>query len=98
MLLNFQGGGDVFRAPIVSGVMIAISASLMVSRLPTPSIKYMRPVRRQRLLVWAFIGLLAGFMITWPWVTATVCMAIYLMSIPFGIAVQARRARHHPGE
>ena len=95
MLLSFQGGGDIFRTPIVSGVMIALSASLMVSRLPTPSIKYMRPARHQRLLVWAFVGLLTGFMITWPWVTATVAMAVYLMSIPFGIAMQARRARTH---
>ncbi|MEJ0027640.1 MAG: CDP-diacylglycerol--serine O-phosphatidyltransferase [Rhizomicrobium sp.] len=98
MLLSFQGGGEIFRAPIVSGVMIALSASLMVSRLPTPSIKYMRPARRHRVLVWGFVGLLAGFMFTWPWVTATVAMAIYLMSIPFGIAMQARRARTHPGE
>jgi len=98
LLLSFQGGGDIFRAPIVSGVMIAIAASLMVSRLPTPSIKYMRPVRRHRVLVWGFVGLLAGFMITWPWVTATVGMALYLMSIPLGIALQARRARTHPAE
>ena len=98
MLLSFQGGGEIFRAPIVSGVMIAVSASLMVSRLPTPSIKYMRPARHHRVLVWAFVGLLAGFMITWPWITATVGMAHYLMSIPVGIAMQARRARTHPGE
>ncbi len=98
MLLSFQGGGELFRAPALSLVMIAISASLMVSRLPTPSIKYMRPARHQRLFVWAFVGLLAGFMVTWPWVTATVGMAIYLTSIPLGIAMQARRARLHPGE
>ncbi|MEI9990366.1 MAG: CDP-diacylglycerol--serine O-phosphatidyltransferase [Rhizomicrobium sp.] len=98
MLLSFQGGGDIFRTPIVSGVMIALSASLMVSRLPTPSIKYMRPAPRHRVLLWGFVGLLAGFMFTWPWVTATVGMAIYLASIPLGIAMQARRARTHPGE
>jgi CDP-diacylglycerol--serine O-phosphatidyltransferase len=96
MLLSFQGGGEIFRAPVLSLVTIALSASLMVSRLPTPSIKYMRPARHQRLLVWAFVGLLTGFMITWPWVTATVAMGIYLMSIPFGIAMQVRRARSHP--
>src|SRR5258708_5860611 len=80
MLLTFEFGGDLFRQPIVSGLMIAVSASLMVSRLPTPSIKYMRPARQHRLLVWAFIGLLTGFMITWPWITATVGMVIYLTS------------------
>ncbi len=92
LLLTFEFGGELFRNPYVSGFMIAVSASLMVSRLPTPSIKYMRPARRHRLLVWAFVGLLAGFMITWPWITATAGMVIYLTSIPLGI-VQARRAR-----
>jgi len=43
--------------------------------------------------VWGFIGLLAGFMITWPWTTLTIGMAIYISSIPFGIAMQARRER-----
>jgi CDP-diacylglycerol---serine O-phosphatidyltransferase len=94
MLLSFQGGGELFRNPLFSGAMIAISSSLMVSQLPTPSIKYMRPARQHRLIVWAFIGVLAGFMVTWPWITLTVGMVIYLSSIPFGIAMQARqRAR-----
>jgi hypothetical protein len=36
-------------------------------------------------------------MITWPWITLTIGMVIYLTSIPFGIAMQARqkaRSRH----
>lgn len=93
MLVNFQLGHDLLRDPIISGAMIAIAASLMVSRLPTPSIKYMRPTRQYRMLVWAFIGVLAVFMITLPWLTLTVGMVIYLTSIPFGIAMQARRDR-----
>ncbi len=93
LLLSFQGGGEIFRAPIVSGITIAIAASLMVSRLPTPSIKYMRPSRRHRFVLWGFVGVLTGFMVTWPWVTATVCLMIYLASIPLGIAMQARRSR-----
>ncbi len=91
MLLSFQFGHDLFREPMVSGAMIAVAASAMVSRLPTPSIKYMRPTRQYRILVWGFVGLLVGFMITWPWITTTVGMMIYLASIPLGIAMQARR-------
>ena len=93
MLLSFQLGGEIFRNPLFSGAMIAIASSLMVSQLPTPSIKYMRPARQHRVIVWAFIGLLAGFMVTWPWITLTVGMVIYLSSIPLGIAMQARRAK-----
>ena len=90
MLLSFQFGGDLFRNPMFSGAMIAIASSLMVSQLPTPSIKYMRTARQHRALLWAFVGLLAGFILTWPWLTLTVGLTIYLSSIPFGIAMQAR--------
>lgn len=93
MLLDFQFHNAVLSDPRLSIAIIAVSASLMVSRLPTPSIKYMRPARRHRVVVWGFVGLLTGFMITWPWTTLTVGMALYLASIPLGIAQHARRER-----
>lgn len=95
MLLSFQMPQGWLREPLVTGVTIMLSATLMVSRLPTPSIKYMRPARQHRLLVWGFIGLLIGFMLTSPWLTATIGMVIYLSSIPLGLALQARRTRIH---
>ncbi len=98
MLVSFQIGHAWLRDPLVSGATIMIAASLMVSRLPTPSIKYMRPARQHRLLVWGFVGLLAGFMLTWPWLTMTIGMVIYLTAIPLGIAMQARRARLHAAD
>jgi len=93
MLLSFETSNQVFRNPVVIGVMIAISASLMVSRLPTPSIKYMRPQRPFRFLVWVFAAAIAGAMIAWPWATLIAGMAIYLSLIPVGIALHARRER-----
>ena len=96
MLLSFQLGGDLFRNPVFSGAMIAVASSLMVSQLPTPSIKYMRPARAPVDRV-GVRRALAGFMITWPWITLTIGMVIYLTSIPLGIAMQARqkaRTRH----
>ena len=59
--------------------------------MPTPSIKYMRPARQHRLIVWAFVGVLAGFMITWPWITLTVGMVIYLSPSRSASRMQARR-------
>jgi len=93
MMLSFETGQQVFRDPVVIGMMIAVSASLMVSRLPTPSIKYMRPARPYRFLVWVGAAALAALMITWPWATAIVGMAVYLSLIPVGIALHARRER-----
>ena len=90
MLLSFQFGQALFNEPLISGAMIAISASLMVSRLPTPSIKYMTPVRLYRVLVWCLVGLVAASLVTWPWATMIVGMAIYLSTIPVGIVMHRR--------
>jgi CDP-diacylglycerol--serine O-phosphatidyltransferase len=93
MLLDFQFHSSLLSDPRVSLAVIAASASLMVSRLPTPSIKYMRPARRYRMLVWVFVGAVTVAMVAWPWQMLTVGMTIYLVSIPFGIALQHRRER-----
>jgi CDP-diacylglycerol--serine O-phosphatidyltransferase len=90
MMLSFQFGKALFNEPLVSGAMIAISASLMVSRLPTPSIKYMTPGRQHRVLVWGVVGLVAASLITWPWATMIIGMAIYLSTIPVGIVMHRR--------
>ena len=50
MLVSFQWNGEIVREPWVAGAMIAITSALMVSRLPTPSIKYMRLSREHRFL------------------------------------------------
>jgi len=90
MMLSFQFGKALFNEPLVSGAMIAISASLMVSRLPTPSIKYMTPGRPYRVLVWGVVGLVAASLVTWPWATMIAGMAVYLSTIPVGIVMHRR--------
>jgi CDP-diacylglycerol--serine O-phosphatidyltransferase len=82
MLLSFQIGDAIVRAPgFVSIVMVSASA-LMVSKLPTPSIKYMHLPKSLR--VAAFIGFcaLAMLLINWPWATLTGGFALYAASIP----------------
>lgn len=90
MMLSFQFGKALFNEPLVSGAMIAISASLMVSRLPTPSIKYMTPGRQYRFVVWGVVALIIASLITWPWATMIVGMTIYLVTIPVGIVMHRR--------
>jgi CDP-diacylglycerol--serine O-phosphatidyltransferase len=90
LLISFQWDDPAVREPWVSGVMIAVTSVLMVSRLPTPSIKYMKLQRQHRLLAAiCFVGL-AALLIAWPWATMTVGLLIYVASIPFAIKT------HHP--
>ena len=90
LLISFQWDDAWIRQPWVSGVVIAITSVLMVSRLPTPSIKYMKLQRQHRILaVVCFLGLAAA-LIAWPWATMTIGLLIYVASIPFAIFA------HHP--
>src|ERR1700735_325553 len=56
MLISFQWNGEIVREPWVVGTMIALTSALMVSRLPTPSIKYMRLQREHRFMAGGWGG------------------------------------------
>ena len=90
LLISFQWKDSVVSEPWVSGVFIAITSVLMVSRIPTPSIKYMKLQRQHRYLAGAAFAILAGLLIAWPWATLTVGLLIYVASIPFAVFA------HHP--
>jgi CDP-diacylglycerol--serine O-phosphatidyltransferase len=90
LLISFQWNDPLVRQPWISGVVIAITSVLMVSRLPTPSIKYMKLQRQHRAMAAVFFLALAALLIAWPWGTMTVGLLIYVASIPFAIVA------HHP--
>ena len=90
LLISFQFSDPLVREPWVSGIFIAITSVLMVSRLPTPSIKYMKLQRQHRVLAAIAFAGLAALLIAWPWGTMTVGLLIYVASIPFAIYA------HHP--
>ncbi len=90
MLVSFQWNGALPRAPWVVAGMIAITSALMVSRLPTPSIKYMRLQREHRILAGICSLLLLALLIAWPWATLTAGLLIYVATIPVAMVV------HHP--
>jgi len=90
LLVSFQWNGEIVRQPVVVLIMLGITSVLMVSRLPTPSIKYMRLQREHRLIAGFCGGLLAALLIAWPWATLTGALLIYVVTIPVAVYV------HHP--
>ena len=90
LLISFQWNDPVMNESWVTLIMIAITSVLMVSRLPTPSIKYMKLQRQYRLLAAVCFAGLAAALIAWPWATMTIGLLIYMASIPFAIVA------HHP--
>jgi CDP-diacylglycerol--serine O-phosphatidyltransferase len=75
------------RQPWVSIAILVVTSALMVSRLPTPSIKYMKLQRQHQILAGLFFAALGAALIAWPWATLTIGLLIYVASIPFAILV-----------
>jgi CDP-diacylglycerol--serine O-phosphatidyltransferase len=90
LLISCQWDGAVLRAPELAVAVIAVTSVMMVSRLPTPSIKYMKLQRQHRILAAIVFAGLAALLILWPWATLSVGLIIYVASIPFAVFA------HHP--
>jgi len=69
---------------------VGVMSLLMVSRMPTLSIKHIHIPRTLRPAIAAFVGLLLCAAILWPWATMTVALLVYLAAIPAGVAARDR--------
>ena len=90
LLVSFQWNDPMIKHAWVALTILLVTSALMVSRLPTPSIKYMKLQRQHRILAGLCFALLAAALIAWPWATMTIGLLIYIASIP--LAIHA----HHP--
>jgi phosphatidylserine synthase len=64
----------------------------MVSRVPTPSLKYVKLEHNGKLAAYALAAALIPAMIIVPWATLILGLVIYLGIIPFGIHAAAEAA------
>ena len=95
LLVSFQWDGALKDHPGISVAILIVTSIMMVSTLPTPSIKYMKLQRRHRVLAALAFAVLATLLIVWTWATLTGVLLIYIVSIPFAI-FDARRYKHSP--
>lgn len=93
LLVSFQLGAETLREPVFSGVMIAITSVLMVSRLPTPSLKYMRFTGAYRFVALGGLMALIALLIIFPWSTLTAGLIFYLITIPIGMLDAREQAK-----
>lgn len=84
MLFNFQGHLAFFRDPFLNGGWMAFVSVLMVSRLPTLSLKNMYVPKKLKAPVIVFIALLLACLVVWPWATLTAAALLYLGLLPLG--------------
>lgn len=93
MVLSFQGFEEIFRLPAVCGLYLVGVALLMISQLPTYSFKRLRVRRDYVLPVLMSVGLLAAFLVSYPWVMMAGVAVIYLASIPVSVRACRRLQR-----
>ncbi|HVC50784.1 MAG TPA: CDP-diacylglycerol--serine O-phosphatidyltransferase [Stellaceae bacterium] len=93
MFAAFEWGDWLPRSPYLVGAWVAGVALLMVSTIPTVSLKRFRLPPHLVMPTLLGIGLIAAFLSTAPWLTLIVIGLAYLGSIPLTMrAAQRRRA------
>jgi CDP-diacylglycerol--serine O-phosphatidyltransferase len=94
MFISFEWGEWIARSPYLNAVWISGVALMMVSTVPTVSLKRIRIPHHFVIPTLLGIGVMTGFFTTAPWPTLTSVGALYLGSIPLTIraATPLRRA------
>jgi CDP-diacylglycerol--serine O-phosphatidyltransferase len=90
LLLSFQFKATAFQLPLYSCAIALATSILMVSRLPTPSIKYLHVERHSRVLAGLFVAGTLGALILRPWATLSAGIVLYVLSVPITAFVIAR--------
>jgi len=93
MFVSFEWGDWIARSPYLNGVWMSGVALLMVSTIPTFSIKRIRIPPHLVMPTLLGIGVIAGLLTTAPWPTLTFVGVAYLASIPLTIRAYAERRR-----
>lgn len=93
MYLAFEFGDGIFRSPIVNGAVMTLVAALMVSRVPTFSMKRFRIPQDYVVPIMLAVAVAAAFLTTAPWPTLSVVGIVYLASIPVTVFSFNKRRR-----
>ena len=97
IMLWLEFGADIFRSPYLNGIVLALVAALMVSRVPTFSLKRLHVPREWVLPCLLVVGGAAAFLTTEPWATLLVVGVVYIASIPVSVLWYYRLKRAAEG-
>jgi CDP-diacylglycerol--serine O-phosphatidyltransferase len=93
MFLSFQWGDWLFRSPYLSAVTMTGIALLMISKVPTVSLKRIRIPHHLVVPTLLVFGIATAFLTTEPWLTLTVVGIVYVGSVPWTIRSYYRLKR-----
>jgi CDP-diacylglycerol---serine O-phosphatidyltransferase len=93
MFLSFEWGDWLFRSPYLNAVTVSGVALLMVSRVPTVSLKRIRIPQDFVIPTLLAVGVATAFLTTAPWPTLTLVGIVYVGSIPLTVRAYYRLRR-----
>lgn len=96
LIFSIQLEEAAFSHPVISSIALIGTSALMVSRLPTYSLKRLRVPGPYILFVLIGIGALIAFLISTPWLTLGIAALIYLGSIPLAWLSYRRMLKNPP--
>lgn len=102
MLLSFQfkdmEAGHWLTNPILNGAIVSIVSLLMVSRIPTLSLKNFHLPRKLRVLAVLAAAGIVTLAVLWPWATLSGGLILYILTIPLSARPRHERRRRFIGE
>jgi CDP-diacylglycerol--serine O-phosphatidyltransferase len=93
MFLSFEWGDWLFRSPYLSAITVTGIALLMISKVPTVSLKRIRIPHHMVIPTLLGFGVATAFLTSEPWLTLTVVGIVYVSSIPLTIRAYFRLKR-----
>jgi CDP-diacylglycerol--serine O-phosphatidyltransferase len=93
MTISFVVGDDLLRSDVLNVITLLAVGILMVSRVPTFSMKKLKLRAPQRLFALVGLVLFIALLISETWFMVTLVTLIYLASIPFAVVQHGRELR-----
>lgn len=93
MYLWLVTGFEEFRSPAITAPIMAATAFLMISNLPTYSWKSLRLPGGWRLATLAAVALFGSALLVEPWITLSAVTIAYILAIPFSLRSYRRVRR-----
>jgi CDP-diacylglycerol--serine O-phosphatidyltransferase len=90
MFMNFASGNDFFRSPILNAFVIAVVGLMMISRVPTLSLK--RIMLTHDTMAMAVVGgvVIVASLVVAPWTTLSLGGILYAATMPIGSIIYHR--------
>ena len=83
LIVSLQWGSGWWSSPVAVSIWVVLAGALMVSRVPTLSLKSTRVSPQAIVPLLVLTVLVAAGIVLYPWVALTIAMLLYLSHVPY---------------